>query len=193
MVVQPVWYINILWSVVTVSQCCGTLYQRTPTCCKLRNHGANTKAALNADQKQLNKAKQSYRDPSKTALRSWLLQAKAWSRWKQHHVRAQKRKRAITRGHVAHMGPAFAAWLAQTCMMRKVKALAKANACKHLHRWAAKGLSLSPHGLSKTQALLFGCRTPACLLCMTSLRYWQNQTNLNFSPCEFAKPRNRLF
>ncbi|KAL3152452.1 hypothetical protein ABBQ32_001497 [Trebouxia sp. C0010 RCD-2024] len=62
------------------------------------------------------------------------LQAKAWNRWRQYHIRAQKRKRALTKGHVSLMGPAFRAWMARACMMHKVKAVAKTNAHKHLQR-----------------------------------------------------------
>lgn len=57
-------------------------------------------------------------------------------------MKVQKRKRAMTKGHVTLMGPVFNAWLARTRSTHKAKALAKANACKHLQR-----LAVVPHSM----------------------------------------------
>lgn len=43
----------------------------------------------------------------------------------------------MTKGHATLMGPAFHAWLTHTRKVHKAKALAKANARKHLQRWGA--------------------------------------------------------
>lgn len=71
----------------------------------------------------------------------------------------------MTKGHATLMGPAFHAWWTHTRKVHKAKALAKANASKHLQRWVSFPACLIPYaaGLAVLAQEAWSCTLTAVM------------------------------
>ena len=70
-----------------------------------------------------------------TARLHCMMQAKAWIRWKQYHIKAHRRKKAEQKGQNALLRMVFPGWRRWAHKLHPVRALAKRLAAQQQHRW----------------------------------------------------------